>query len=83
MNRCLLCSSWHRHELLAELPSEPAEGALFGLQHFNLPLARSDRSPPGGAEASEIDIRQMCAARDTFKHSIAACRQAVPTSCQD
>src|SRR6266487_1186329 len=37
-----------------------------------LPLTRSDRAPPRGAQGSEINIRCMCAVRVGFKHRIAA-----------
>src|SRR5712671_4374837 len=40
-----------------------------------LPLTRPDRAPPEGAEASEIDIRPMCAVRDSFAHWTAARRR--------
>src|SRR5260221_3423398 len=40
-----------------------------------LPLTRPDRAPPEGAEASEMDIRPMCAVRDSFKHWTAARRR--------
>ncbi len=50
------------------------------LSYLHLPLTRSDRSPPGGAEASEINLRCMCAIRDGFKHPITARQRAALAS---
>jgi hypothetical protein len=82
-------SSRSKHELraLASQAGEVRTHALargiarqIGKVTVLLPLTRSHRSPPGGVEASEIDIRQMCTLRDRFKHRIVARQQAARAS---
>src|SRR6267378_3333041 len=65
------------------LAAESARSGSSGRRVYKneyLPLTRSDRSPPGDAEASEINLRCMCAIRDGFKHSITARQQAALAS---
>ena len=44
MNRCLLCWGRQRQELLTELFSESAQGAVLGLQHLRLVLGKTART---------------------------------------
>src|SRR5207247_2095843 len=56
---------------ISRSPSVSVPRQRFFAPFFNLPPARSESRPRGGALGSEINIRCMCTVRGGFKHRIA------------